>query len=207
MALQDSRNSVDLISACRANGCQALWDTAKLTFPQGVQKLAHLLCHGTRLSEHSLLRADCHIFLHHRPLPPTYPLWTISSGVEGFGQTAPGKEERVSWRATEAQTGKGWQLTMLWKSISRSISVWDYLMGPQAMLTDIITQVLTRPWNCGTCGMHQVIRAPPSKMWVKWVKIGCVIPAFSLGQRLVWAENPTCLMWFKPITFQLTCQC
>ena len=24
------------------NGCQALWDTVKLIFPQGVQKLAHL---------------------------------------------------------------------------------------------------------------------------------------------------------------------
>ena len=48
---------------------------------------------------------------------------------------------------------------MLW----RFISVWDYLTGSQTMLTVIIIPVLTRPGNCGTCGLGQVIRATLSK--------------------------------------------
>ena len=40
---------------------------------------------------------------------------------------------------------------------------WDYLTGPQTMLTVTIIPVLTRPGNCGTCSVGQVIRATPSK--------------------------------------------
>ena len=34
---------------------------------------------------------------------------------------------------------------------------------PQTMLTVTIIPVLTRPGNCGTCSVGQVIRATPSK--------------------------------------------
>ena len=40
---------------------------------------------------------------------------------------------------------------------------WDYLTGPQTTLTVTIIPVLTRPGNCGTCSVGQVIRATPSK--------------------------------------------
>ena len=38
------------------------------------------------------------------------------------------------------------------------------LTGPQTMLPVIIIPVLTRPGNCGTCSVGQVIRATLSKM-------------------------------------------
>ena len=44
---------------------------------------------------------------------------------------------------------------MLW----RSISVTDFLTGPQTTLTVIIIPVLTRPGNCGTCSAGQAVRA------------------------------------------------
>ena len=46
-------------------------------------------------------------------------------------------------------------MQMLW----RSISVRDYLTGPQTTLTVIIIPMLTRPGKCGICAVGQVIRA------------------------------------------------
>ena len=48
------------------------------------------------------------------------------------------------------------------------------------MLTVIIIPVLTRPGNCGICSVGQVIRALQDAS-VKWMKLGCVVPAFPLG--------------------------
>ena len=47
-------------------------------------------------------------------------------------------------------------MMMVW----RSISVWDYLTGPQTTLTD---------------------NYPSKTNPVKWMKLGCVVPAFPLG--------------------------
>ena len=45
----------------------------------------------------------------------------------------------------------------------RSILVRDYFTGPQTTFIVIIIQVLTRPENCGTCSVGQVISATPPK--------------------------------------------
>ena len=50
-------------------------------------------------------------------------------------------------------------MQMLW----RSISVRDYLTGPQTTLAVIIIPMLTRPGNCGICAVGQVIRATLSQ--------------------------------------------
>ena len=117
-----------------------------------------------------------------RYVPPPILLCGLSD-IEGFDQNCPrqgrreehqdwGHHESVTWRATEADTfflffnlcsdrwGWGWYVMMLW----RSILVWDYLTGPQTTLTVTIIPVLTRPGNCGTCSVGQVIRTTPSKM-------------------------------------------
>ena len=66
-------------------------------------------------------------------------------------------------------------MQMLW----RSISVRDYLAGPQTTLAVIIIPMLTRPGNCGICAVGQVIRADTLiDASVKWMKLGCVVPAF-----------------------------
>ena len=57
-----------------------------------------------------------------------------------------------------------------WWCYGGPFSVSDYLTGPQTMLTVIIILVLTRPRNCGTCSVGQIIRATLSKKhpWSGW---------------------------------------
>ena len=57
-----------------------------------------------------------------------------------------------------------------WWCYESPFRFWDYLTGPQPTLTVIIIPVLTRPGNCGTCSVGQVIRATPSKThpWSGW---------------------------------------
>ena len=98
---------------------------------------------------------------------------------------------------------------MLW----RSISVWDYLTGPQTTLTVIIIPVLTSPGNCGTCSVGQVIRATPSKThpWSGWSSAVWFQPSHwahstpSSGKEPARAEKShMTLMGFEPQTFRPT---
>ena len=77
---------------------------------------------------------------------------------------------------------------MLW----RSILVWDYMTGPQTMLTVITILVLTRPRNWSTCSVSHIIKTTLAKNTsVKWLKFSCVVPAFPLGSyhSQLWAGS------------------
>ena len=88
--------------------------------------------------------------------------------------------------------------------LRRSISVWDYLTGPQTMLTVIIIPLLTRPGNCGTCSVGQVIRATLSNMhsWSGWSSAVCFQPSQWAHIALPALKySHMTLMGFKPKTF------
>ena len=95
---------------------------------------------------------------------------------------------------------------MLWKSIL----VWDYLTGLQTTITVIIILVLTRPGNCGTCGVGQVIRATLSKMhpWSGWSLAVWFQPSHLVHSNLSSEQEPAraekshmIMMGFEPKTF------
>ena len=65
--------------------------------------------------------------------------------------------------------------------LQRSISVRDCLTGPRTMLTVINILLLTRPGNCDTCSVGQVIRATFSDASMMWMKLGCVDQTYQLG--------------------------
>ena len=74
----------------------------------------------------------------------------------------------------------------------RSILVWDYMTGPQTMLTVITILVLTRPRNWSTCSVSHIIKTTLAKNTsVKWLKFSCVVPAFPLGSyhSQLWAGS------------------
>ena len=117
--------------------------------------------------------------------PPTNP--PVAAVIEGFDQNCLRQGRRpehqdwglhgsMAWRATEAEPfvcsdrwGWGWQLMMLW----RSISVWDYFetrLQTKLTVNVIIILTVTKPRTCGTCSVGQVITATLSKMhlWSGW---------------------------------------
>ena len=86
------------------------------------------------------------------------------------------------------------------------------MTGLQTMPTVIIIEVLTRPGKCDTCSVGQVISTLKAAS-VKWMKLGCVVPAFPLGHstpssgwELVRAAKSRWLMGFEPKTFWPTVQ-
>ena len=107
--------------------------------------------------------------------------------------------------------GWGWELIMLW----RSISIWDYLTGPQTTITVIIIPVLTRPGNCGTCSVGQVNRATLSKThpWSGWSSAVWFQPSHwahctpSSGQPARAERFHMTLIGFEPKTFRPAVRC
>ena len=132
----------------------------------------------------------------------------IASGKGGGRNTETGHHESVAWRATEAETFLFFIYAVIdededdnWWCYGGPFSVWDYLTGPQTMLTVIVIPVLTRPQNSGTCSVGQVIRATPSKThpWSGWSSAVWFQPSTgpialpALGRSRPGLKNPTWL--------------